>query len=170
MFTRRIVLLILTVMLCTQVSAEIILKKSFFGGWKYSTDGVEYRKVGMSGGDLRYEMAGSEEAQTHMEKYKTANTWAAVTGIPGGFLVGWPLGGYLGSGGEWPDSYTTMIVIGAPLAIISMVFESSAGRNLKKAVGLYNDGEDQSLGLKLNLQPHEGDHYGTLLLALKYEF
>ncbi|MDH3890155.1 MAG: hypothetical protein OEV49_03650 [candidate division Zixibacteria bacterium] len=161
-----ITVLILTLMFSSQVSAEIMLKKSLLSGWKYSVDGGEYQKVGMSGGDLRYELGGNDEAMAYMDKYESANTWAAVTGIPGGFLVGWPLGGYIGSGGEWKDSYTTMVAIGAPLSIISMVLESSAGRNLKKAVGLHNDAETQSLGLKLNLQPHtEG-----LLLSLKYEF
>ena len=165
----QIAVLLLLTLCCSMAFGEITLKKNFFTGWKYSVDGGEFKKVGFSGSSLYLEMQDNEKAQLHMKKYKSAKTWAAVTGYPGGFLVGWPLGAYLGSGGEWKDSYTTMIIIGAPLAVISIVFEGSATRNLKKAVRLFN-GESESLDLRLDFESTEAGRAITGFLGLKYEF
>ncbi len=172
MLIRRLTMLLVlaVVTLCySQSSAEITLKKNFFTGWKYSSDGLAFKNVGFSGSELRDEMRGDEKAQAHMTKYKSSKTWAAITGWPGGFLLGWPIGGYLGSGGEWKDSYTTMMIIGAPLAVISTIFEASATRNLKKAVALHN-GEEHSLGFMLDIRPTEYTQQMTPILGLKYEF
>jgi len=138
----RIVIVITTVCLMAGAAhaGEIKLKNSFFGGWKYSVDGMDYKKVGFSGDDLRLEMAGNDAAQKEMDKYQTNMTWATVTGIPGGFLLGWPLGGYIASG-EWKDSYNTMYMIGVPLGITSIVLEATAHGKLKKAVRIYNGQE-----------------------------
>jgi len=165
----QIAVLLLLTLCCSMASGEITLKKNFFTGWKYSVDGWEFKKVGFSGSSLYFKMEGNEEAQLHMKKYKSAKTWELVTAIPGGFLVGWPLGAYLGSGGEWKDSYTTMIIIGVPLGLVSLVFESLATRNLKEAVKLFN-GESESLGLRLNFESPEAGRAITVFLGLKYEF
>ncbi|MFQ5500190.1 MAG: hypothetical protein ACE5FH_11020 [Candidatus Zixiibacteriota bacterium] len=166
---KRIALLIVMTLCCSQVSAEITLKHGFFAGWKYSTDGVQFKKVGRSGDGLYWEMEGNEKAQAHMKKYKKGMTWATVTAVPGGFLIGWPIGGYIGSGGEWKDSYTTMMIIGAPLAVVSTLLEGSAKRHLTKAVDLYNR-DESSIGFMLNIKPAGADHSVAFIAGLKYQF
>jgi hypothetical protein len=140
---RRIILV--SAVLCLVAGSangkEIILKNSFFGGWKYSLDSMFYHKVGYSGAELRRAMEGNEAAQAQMDKYKTYKVWASVTGAPAGFLIGWPSGSYI-AGGEWKDSYTTMYVVAAPLLVASITFEMTATSKLKKAVRIYN-GEEQ---------------------------
>lgn len=168
MLQKRCLLLFLLLLCSSQATAEITLKKSFFTGWKYSVDGSDYKGVGFSGTDLRNEMEGNEGAQSHMLRYKSAKTWATITGVPGGALIGWPIGGYIG-GGEWKDGYTAMIIAGSSLAVVSIVLEASATRNLKKAVALYNEG-NQSLGLMIGIVPPAGDREASPLVGLAYRF
>ena len=152
-----------------QVSAEKIhIKKTFFGGWKYSTDSIEYKGVGNSGTGLYNLMEGNADAQDQMLRYKKNKTWAAVTGIPGGFLVGWPLGGYAGSS-EWKDGYTTMLIVGIPLSIVSLITEASATKNLKNAVKIFN-GEESSLSMSLNYIPRLNSNNNDLLVTLNLSF
>ncbi len=169
MLLRRFVLLTCLVLCCSQVSAKITLKKTFFGGWKYSLDGTKFKGVGLSGNGLRNEMTGSDSAQMHMQKYKSAKIWGVVTGIPGGFLLGWPLGSKLG-GKDWTDTYTAMIVAGVPLSIASFVFEEAATRNLKKAVNIYNGDDGKSLGIKLDFVNPNSDRQVGLIFGLSYQF
>jgi hypothetical protein len=121
------------------LAGEIKLTSTFFGGWKYSLDGTEYKNVGF-GNDLRWEMAGNDAAQEEMSKYETYKGWATLAGIPCGFLLGWPLGGCLANS-EWKDSYTIMYMIGVPLTITSLLLDATATRKLKKAVRIYNGEE-----------------------------
>ena len=152
-----------------QISAgEITLKKSFFSGWKYSTNGMDFHKVGNNGTTLYNYMDGNAAAQEHMNKYKSGKSWAMITGIPGGFLVGWPLGGYAGNG-VWKDSYTPMLLIGIPLGIISMIAEHSATKNLKEAVNIYN-GEELSISMKLDYKSVDLSYQNNLLLSLTLNF
>ena len=168
MFRFRLLCVLVVVLVCSTVSAEIQLKKTFFGGWKYSTDGVEYHSVGMSGTGLYNEMSGNEAAQAKMDSYKKNATLSMLTAIPGGFLVGWPLGGYIGSS-EWKDGYTTMMMIGVPLSIVSIVTETAAKRNLKEAVSIYN-GETTALSLGLKYQPTINGQDNNLLFSVSYSF
>ena len=137
-------IVIATIALCllagTTIAGRIELDKSFFGGWEYSIDGIEYKKVGYSGSGLRFEMSDNEAAQKQIDKYATCKTWATITAVPGGFLIGWPLGGYLANL-EWKHSYTNMYIIGVPLCLTSIVFEATATGKLKKAVRIYNGEE-----------------------------
>jgi hypothetical protein len=135
----RTVIIALCLLSASTLAGEIKLKNSFFGGWKYSIDGTEYKKVGF-GSDLRWEMAGNVAAQEEMSKYETYTGWATVSGYTGGFLIGWPLGAVI-AGGEWKDSYTTMYIIGVPLSITSLLLDAAATRKLKKAVRIYNGEE-----------------------------
>lgn len=140
---RILVVLGLLLIFCVQINAEITLKNSLFGGWKYSTDGWNYNKVGNSGKALRWEMEGNWLAQWHMDKYRTQKSWELISSIPGGFLIGWPVGEAV-AGGEWKDYHTTMVIIGAPLALFSVIMGSAANRNLKKAVRIFNGAPQKS--------------------------
>jgi hypothetical protein len=147
---------------------EITLKNNFFTGWKYSFDGSEYHKVGVSGRSLHDAMEGNAPAQEEMRKYKSAKTTATVFGIPGGFLIGWPLGATL-AGKEWNDTYTGMVIAGGAMGIISLVFESSATGHLKKAVSIYN-GEEQALGFMISYRPQMTEYNNGLIVGMKFRF
>jgi hypothetical protein len=165
---KRVALVVGILCCCASVFGEITLKKNFFTGWKFSTDGTTYQKVGFSGTKLHDAMAGNEEAQKRMRSYKSGKTWAAITGWPGGFLLGWPAGASL-AGKDWNDTYTTMVIIGAPLTIASIIFEATATSNLKKAVKIYNEG-DKSVTFMLDYKVLSESQSGVLLAGLKYEF
>ncbi len=165
---KQVVLSLVLFCCCATASAEITLKKNFFTGWKFSTDGTKYQKVGFSGTKLYDAMVGNEAAQKRMKSYKTAKTWSAITGIPGGALIGWPIGGYIG-GGEWKDGYTEMIIVGGALAVISTIFETTATSNLKKAVKIYNEG-NTSVSFKLDYKKNENTGRQFMFAAVTYEF
>lgn len=122
---------------CSAVNAKhIYLKNTFFGGMKYSIDSIQFQKVGMSGDRLRLEMSDNPDAVNQMNSYKTCKIWATVTGIPGGFLIGWPLGKAIA--GNYESSDGTMMLIGAPIAVASTILELVGNSHLSKAVKLYN--------------------------------
>ena len=166
---KRILLSLLLILCCSNVSADIMLKKNFFGSWKYSINGERYKNVGFSGSDLSDAMWGNERAQQQMKKYRTAKTFSLITAIPGGFLIGWPIGAYIGSGGEWKDSYTTMLIVGAPLAMASIILEGIANRKIKKAVRIYNDTEE-SFSFNIAMAPIKSGQPTTVMFRLKYGF
>lgn len=169
MFVKRLALVMILLLCGSSACAEITLKKGFFSGWKYSIDGQTFTKVGYTGSRLYDEMEGHQEAQARLLQYRSAKSWALVSGIPGGILLGWPLGAYAGSGGEWEDSYTTMIIVGGSLAVVSMILEATATRHLKEAVALYN-GDERKLGLLLGFKSLPADRSPSPLLGLKLEF
>jgi hypothetical protein len=130
----------------TSVYAQkITLKKPFFGGMQYSLDGINYIKVNNNATSLRLIMKDFDECLVELDRYQKRKALGMITGFPGGFLIGWPLGGYLGSGGEWKDSYNIMLAIGIPLTIISTILDHSAINCLKNAVSIYNSKQSISL-------------------------
>lgn len=151
----------------TTVNAnEIILKRTFFGGWKYSVDGMKYEKVGYSGAGLKSKMAGNETALHEMNDYAKCKTWSLVTGIPGWSLLGWTLIKRLDDS-QWKDSYTTMYAIGIPLSVAAVVFEEISASKLQKAVRIYN-GQEKSSAL-----PAPGvfaSRNGALGISLNWKF
>lgn len=160
--------LILLVLTSFSYAEKIELKNNFFTGWKYSLDGgMSYQKVGNSGNELYRIMEGNEAAQGHLKTFKSHKTVATIFAIPGGFLVGWPIGG--GLAGEWKDSYNTMLIIGIPLSIVSLIFESTASSHLKKGVGIYN-GEEQTINLKPVFNFAQSGNKENVGFALVYSF
>lgn len=147
-----ILCLFVFVMAASAGATEIQLKKSFWSGWHYTVDGSNYMKVGVTGKTLHRAMEGNEAAQDAMQRYRTRRTIARITAIPGGALIGWPLGTQL-AGGESKDSYTTMYIVGGAFSVISIIYELSATKHLKEGVRLFNEG-DQSLDLKLGIAPN----------------
>jgi hypothetical protein len=117
-------------------SQKIFLENSFFSGYKYSIDSVSFESIDTD--KLTELMGENNESIELLNSYSTNLTISKVFGYPGGFLIGWPLGGYLGSGGEWKDGYTTMLLVGAGLAIVSIVFESTANNKLEESISKYN--------------------------------
>jgi hypothetical protein len=152
----------------TAFPQQITLKNNFFTGWKYSFDGSDYHKVGVSGSSLHDAMEGNAPAQEEMLKYKSSKTTATVFAIPGGFLIGWPLGATL-AGKEWNDTYTGMIIAGGVMGIVSMVYESWATGHLKKAVSIYN-GEEQALGFVISYCPQMNVNEDRLIVGMAFRF
>jgi hypothetical protein len=162
--------ILFVLLICTaSASAEITLRNNFFTGWQYSTNGTDYAGVGISGNALYLAMEGNDLAQSHMRSYKASKIWATILGYPGGFLLGWPVGGYMATG-EWQDNYTTMIAVGALLAIVSFMLEDVAIDHMKKAVEIYNNGEHSELGLTFNWRPSATSNNGLLVLGISYGF
>ncbi len=145
---------------------DITLKNSFFVGMKYSLDGEHFQKVNLT--NLKLIMKENQEAISLLDSYKSYLTVSKILGYPGGFLVGWPIGGYLG-GGEWTDSYRTMIAVGAPLAVLSIVFEITANNRLKEAVEKYNSGKTAMLD-NIDVKFGYGNYSKGLTLNFTYHF
>ena len=168
----RILLLFLILLISVTSSMtfadEITLKNNFFTGWHYSVDGINYDKVGNTGTRLYFYMEGNDSAQQHMLIYKSRKTMELVFAIPGGFLMGWPLGAAI-SGDEWNDAYTVMIVAGVPLAIASTMFNISATNHLKQAVKIYNS-DTQAIILDAGLRISPLINRRDFRLSLVYHF
>ena len=116
---------------------KIYLKKSFFTGYSISTDSINYEKLNTD--TLKVMIKDNSKALEFINSFETNRTISTIFGYSGGFLVGWPLGGYLGSGGYWKDGYTTMLIVGGGLVVLSIVFESFASSDLEQAVETYNN-------------------------------
>lgn len=72
--------------------------------------------------------------------------------LPGGFLIGYPIGTALGGG----DPNWTMAAIGASLVIISIPLISGYNRHATNAVNIYNKGissASKPLSLRLGFNP-----------------
>lgn len=168
MKTTIITLILLTLTFAaTSTAKEITLKKNFFTGWKYSTNGKDFKGVGMSGKSLRFEMEGNDDAVAEMNIYKSRQVWVAVFGWPGGAMAGWACGSAIA--GNWSETDGYLLGIGLGMGVISALFEASATRHLKKAVSIYN-GEEQALMFDLNFRKSALASNGQLTLSLSYNF
>ena len=147
-------------------SQKIFLKSSFFSGHEYSIDSVNYENIDT---DKLKELIGDNvESIELLNSYSTNTTISKVFGYPGGFLIGWPLGGYLGSGGEWKDGYTTMLLIGSGLVIVSIVFESIANNKLEESVSKYNS-RANPISSKVKIDFGYNPMYTNLSININYQ-
>ena len=160
------VLLILA-LAATSTAGEITLKKNVFTGWKYSTDGENFKRVGMSGKSLSEIMAGNDAAVVEMNKYRNRSEWATIFAWPGGFMLGWACVSALTD--NWKDYDNYLLGAGVVMVSLSTFFEGSATRHLKEAVSIYN-GEDQALMFDLIYRKSTLTENGQLTLTLSYTF
>jgi hypothetical protein len=138
---RLTLFLVIVTLLCLAATAsadQIVVKKNFWGGWRYSTDSVTFQGVGASGDKIKELLADDSTGLSEMKSFASSSGLSIATGIPGGVLVGWPLGTLI-AGRDWTDTNTLMLAIGAPLCVMSTVFDMKAGSHLKKAVARYNE-------------------------------
>jgi hypothetical protein len=119
---------------------ELMLQRSFWGGWKYSHDGTQFEKIGSLGRDLRAELEGNPAAQAEMSAYGSNHVWATVLGVAGGGL-GVAAGFRIGDEDEFDGVSIGLLTGGAVFAIVGSVLEMSATNHLLKAVHLYNFGD-----------------------------
>ncbi|UCG61822.1 MAG: hypothetical protein JSV52_00605 [Candidatus Zixiibacteriota bacterium] len=165
--TLLITIILIIALAATTSAEEITLKHYFFGGWKYSVDGHRYQGVGWDGGKLKARMAGNDAAVAEMNKVKSRKTLSMVTGIPGGFCLGWTLGEAIW--GEWDSTDDVLLAIGIPLTLVSMVADASANKHMKEAVKIFN-GEEQALMLDINYKTSSLTGSNNLTLALNFTF
>jgi len=149
------------------ISQEIKIKESFIKGIQYSIGDKEYKRLDDDGNELKNLLKGNTETIQSLESYENNLLTSKILGYPGGFLVGWPIGGYLGSGGKWNETYSIMMLVGAPLTIFSLILESKANSNIREAISIYNKSK---LGLLDNIHLNLGyyEHSETVLVNINY--
>jgi len=131
---------ILILMLAVTASAEITLKQSFFAGWKYSTDGETYHRVGFLAGSLKDVISSNPEALELLDSYPYYKIPATIFAGAGVCVIGIALIQYIDKD-EWRDRYTTMLIVGGICEAISIIISDSATNKLKSAVEIYNNEE-----------------------------
>lgn len=146
---------------------EILIKKSFFSGWKYSLDGENYETVGFSGKSLKEFMKGNDAAQGEMEHYKTSNIMAVTVLIPCVALGTYSIIEDFDSDDKKTDIGIRLIIIG--LCVVGLIFDHSASEHLKKAVEIYND-DKASLGLNINFFNPKANDRGSIITSLQINF
>ena len=122
--------LLLIVLTGATVTAQRIEAEKVFGGYRYTQDG---RILKM--GDLVDLMEPDTEAYDLMRSARSNYTIANVLALPGGALVGWPLGSALAGG----DPNWTLAAIGGGLIVATIPFSSAANKKSRAAVDLYNE-------------------------------
>jgi len=131
-----VVLLALSV--ASQAAAQPVqIDRSFFTGWRYSTDGKNYMKVGSGAKDLRLVMGDYRVCLAELNSYQSHVTAAKITGLTSAFLIAFPLISN-GISGDWGKGSTPMILVGIGFGAFSVALEASGSRSLKNAVRLYN--------------------------------
>ncbi|MFI5130517.1 MAG: hypothetical protein ACHQFX_11020 [Chitinophagales bacterium] len=108
---------------------SIEMVDNFFSGLRFYQHDQKLTLAGLS-----QVMYPNKEALKYLNKAKTNNTLGFITGIVGGFLIGYELGSLLGSN----DINWAVMGTGAGLILISIPFNSGTRRNARKAVYLYN--------------------------------
>jgi hypothetical protein len=76
-------------------------------------------------------------ASNHINQARTNNTFAQILNIPGGLLVGYPIGTAIAGG----DANWTLAIVGGGLIALSVPFLTATNRHSKKAVEHYNAGQ-----------------------------
>ncbi len=163
-------LAIVMILVANGRAEEILLKQSFFSGWKYSTNGVDYEKVGMSASGLRMVMGDNEEAQQHLSSYKSSKTTAMILGILGAGTAS--VAGYLaGSQEDDEDKDNTtplvLLIASVPLLMGAGAAEVSATNHLLEAVRLHNN---ESRGAPSSLLPDSHDKSGSNCYGLVFSY
>jgi hypothetical protein len=116
---------------------QVHLKRPFFRGWRYAIDTAEYRRLGSSAAPLRPVMKDYRVCISALNSYRTHATAAKITGLTSAFLVSIPLVSQI-RGKEWIDGYTSLMIVGGGIAVISLLLDRAGSNSLKRAARLYN--------------------------------
>ena len=130
-----ILTLVLAYTMIPVCNAQKIEMKKVLGSYQFTQNG---KKISYS--SLVKLMESNSEAHNLMKKSKSNNTIASILGGAGGALIGFPLGTAAGGG----NANWTLAGIGAGLVALGSPISSSANRNGKKAVELYNSSLNSS--------------------------
>lgn len=165
----RVVMLFLVISVlagATLGAQEVSVKKSFWSGWQYSTNGIDYDKVGVSATKLKFVMADNELAIAKLNAYSSNQMAANIFGSISGGMIGWWLGGEIANK---TDNNPTLAYAGLVLMVPMIILEAAASSNLKEAVELYKD-KAPAYSLNLGRLPtvnRTQKHFGLLL---SYQF
>lgn len=129
-------LFLLTVMTCSLNAQTIDMKKSF-GAYQFFQNG-EKLKVS----EVVNRMESNSEAFELMKSAQVNNAIGQTIAFAGGFMVGWSIGGALGSESEGIN--WSLFGIGAGLAVISIPFSANFNKKAQEAVYIYNTHLDSS--------------------------
>ncbi|MFH2036954.1 MAG: hypothetical protein ABIJ45_11165 [Candidatus Zixiibacteriota bacterium] len=156
---------------CMTCAGDIQLKNSLITGWQYTDDGgYNYYKIGRGAGILYLAMNDNKESLNEILQYRSNHFIAELTGYPAGFLLGWVAGATMtGNYDDSRNTHQTMLTIGVPLALISIVFEIIADNHLKNSVKIFND-QKQVPGLQITMKNNISTHHEQVKLAINYRF
>lgn len=127
-----------TVTFCNAQKIEV---EKLLLGYNYTQNGNP-----MSMKDLVKTMEPNQQAFDLIKKAQLNNTFASIIGFVGGFLIGWPIGTAIrGDKANW-----NLAGIGAGIAAIGIPFSSSASKQARQAVELYNSSFNSASFYKLN--------------------
>ena len=108
--------------------------------------GVQFRQhgVSLSPRNMLEIMKADNAAYGEMTIAKNQHDLSLICGIPGGFLIGWPIGTFIAGG----DPNWKLAGFGAILTLISFKCSLSYNRHARTAVGYYNEGLSLEEGTK----------------------
>ena len=122
-------LLVLASLTCfSQTSNDTIKVDKIFGGYKYYLNNTELKDYELSNliskDSLAYKTYSASEVSTF---------FSYLFGCSGGFLIGYPIGGYLATG----EFNTPLFLSGVALTAISIPFSINASNQIKSSVDIY---------------------------------
>ncbi len=121
----------------TADAQSVTIKRTFFTGWKYSTDGETYHKVGAGADDLMTVMEDHRVCVAALRSYRAHSIAAKMTGLTSAALITFPLiSGAIT--GEWSEGLTPMMIVGLGFGALSLALDASGSGSLKQAVRIYN--------------------------------
>jgi hypothetical protein len=161
---RVLLLVLLPVVLCYAAfpvemeDNKPVEKKKKVLGTQYLQDGTPLKITSM------FNVIGNyEECKSDISKAKANYYLGMVFSASGGILIGYPIGYGLGSG---TDINWTIVLVGAGVATVGLVFSGFSGKALKRAVDKYNEvvgGASSEMKLLYNRQ-------GQLSLNYNFKF
>jgi len=126
---RNLIFLIAVLAFISTNAQQIEVKKSFGEVQLYKDD------VRLTMKDTKALMRDHEAAFKELRKANTNKAFSYIFGIPGGALIGYPIGTAIGGGEpEW-----LLAGIGAGLIVVSIPFISGYNKRARNAVSLYNE-------------------------------
>jgi hypothetical protein len=114
-----------------QASTDSISMKKVFGAYQFYQGGTR-----LNVNQLVKAMKPNEQAYKEIKSAQTANTFASIVGVAGGFMLGWPIGTALGGG----EPNWAIAGIGAGLIIVYIPLTISFNKKAKQAVETFNGG------------------------------
>ena len=126
---KNLIFLIAVFAFISTSAQQIEVRKSFGEVQLYK----DYVRLTMK--DTKALMRDHEAAFKELQKANTNKVFSYILGIPGGALIGYPIGTAIGGGDpEW-----LLAGIGAGLVAVSIPFISGYNKRARNAVNLYNE-------------------------------
>jgi len=121
------------------VSARI----DFWGTWKYTTDGVSYRKFGKSWGDLKETIEDSEKALNKLKQARSNYIFSNIFQISGGLCLTWNL---IATQTKYEPWNTVWAIAGASTTV-GFILDIIYREQIHEATMIYNSEFDYSYNI-----------------------